>query len=104
MLFDLVRARLDLCRNQLVRLTDARGTRVDCVAGSVWITVDGELRDVVLSPGGSFVVDSRAPVLVHAVDDATTVALQAPRSARRARPASPGRGWRASPAPFAAAA
>ena len=108
MLLDTPSARLDLRHNQLSRLLDACGTRIDCIDGSAWVTVDGETRDIVLSRGDSFVVDSRAPVIVHAIQGAATVALRAqasgcPRPVSRARP----RDWRgllASLVPSAASA
>ena len=95
MLLDTSSARLDLQHNQLTRLTDACGTRIDCVDGTAWVTIDGETRDIVLSRGDSFVVESRAPVIVHAIQGAATLALRArasdcPRPASSARP----RSWR----------
>lgn len=87
-------AELSLQHNQLARVTDACGTRVDCVDGHAWITIDGDPRDIVLARGESFVVDSALPVIVHALQGPTAVALHA-RAARcpgraGARPA----GWR----------
>ena len=38
-------------------LRDANGRTVTCLSGSVWLTMEGDYRDVVLSPGASFVVD-----------------------------------------------
>lgn len=78
-------AELSLEHNQLARLTDACGTRVDCVDGHAWITIDGDPRDIVLARGESFVVDSGAPVIVHAIQGAAAVALHA-RAARCPRP------------------
>ena len=74
-------AELSLEHNQLARVTDACGTRVDCVDGHAWITIDGDPRDIVLARGESFVVDSTAPVIVHALQGPAAVALHA-RAAR----------------------
>ena len=83
--------RLDLQRDRIVRLTEGRGMRIETLAGYAWVTVDGEQRDVVLSPGRSFTVASRAPVTVHAIHGPATVVLraQAGPPVRAARP-----GWR----------
>ena len=92
--------RLDLQRDRIVRLTGVRGQRIESLDGFAWITVDGELRDVVLSPGRSFVVDSRSPLTVHAIHGPATIALRAQAQAPvRARPA----GWRGRVAAWAAA-
>ena len=34
--------RLDLAKNETARLADARNTRLDCVDGVAWITIDGD--------------------------------------------------------------
>jgi hypothetical protein len=47
-------------------LRDARGRSVQCVSGSVWLTMEGDHRDVVLSPGASFVVDRDGLTLLAA--------------------------------------
>jgi hypothetical protein len=87
-------AELSLEHNQLARMTDACGTRVDCVDGHAWITIDGDPRDIVLARGESFVVDSTAPVIVHALQGPAAVALHA-RAARCPRPTATGDdGWR----------
>jgi len=76
MLLDIPHARLTLRHNELARLAGARNTRVDCIEGTAWITIDGDRRDVVLSRGQSFVVDSSAPVLVHAIQGPAAVELR----------------------------
>jgi uncharacterized protein (AIM24 family) len=47
-------------------LRDARGRTVKCVSGSVWLTMEGDRRDVVLNPGASFVVDRDGLTLLAA--------------------------------------
>ena len=47
------------------------GCRIDCLNGSVWITRDGDPKDVVLSAGQSCVADRTGPVLFTALDPAT---------------------------------
>jgi hypothetical protein len=38
-------------------LRNAGGRTVTCVSGSVWLTMQGDIRDVVLASGDSFAVD-----------------------------------------------
>ena len=84
--------RLDLQRDRIVRLTGVRGLRIDALAGYAWVTVDGEQRDVVLSPGRNFAITSRAPITVHAIHGPATVAVR-PQAGTPVR--TPRRGWRA---------
>lgn len=59
--------RIELRHDGYTRLEDACGARIDCQAGTLWITVDGEFDDVVLSPGESYTVHSTAPVIAQAI-------------------------------------
>jgi hypothetical protein len=58
-----------------LRLQSARGTRVRSLAGTLWVTVDGDAIDHVLERGESWVVDSDAPVLVTPLLGTATVGL-----------------------------
>ncbi len=51
----------------LLRIAHPLGMRVDCLEGSLWITQDGDLRDVVLQAGQSFCPQSAQPVLISAL-------------------------------------
>lgn len=75
MLLDTANARLILQHNEMARLASACNTRVECVSGVAWITIDGDPRDVVLSRGESFIVESSAPVIVHAIQGSADVRL-----------------------------
>jgi hypothetical protein len=55
------------------RLGRLRGGRIECLAGIVWLTLDGDRRDIILQPGESFVVDVDALVLACALDGAPAV-------------------------------
>jgi hypothetical protein len=61
------RTELELAAEELLALHDARGTRLRLVEGSVWLTLDHDLRDVFLGPGKSFVVDRDGVTLLHAL-------------------------------------
>ena len=47
-------------------LRDARGCTVTCLSGGIWLTMEGDHRDVVLEPGASFVVDRDGLTLLAA--------------------------------------
>jgi hypothetical protein len=85
------RIELELAARELLPLADICGRRVRCLEGRVWITLDGDPRDVFLGPGESFVVDRGGVTLVHAMEPAR-LRLDAGGDARQF--ASPG-WWRA---------
>jgi hypothetical protein len=64
-----------LQRNQILRFDDALDARIECSSGFVWVTIDGDIRDIVLSGGDSFVVDSDAPVIVQAIKGVASLRL-----------------------------
>ena len=75
-------------------IRDGKGLAVRCLAGSLWITQDGDTDDVVLKAGECFVLDRRGLALVSApVTPATLVVERATRGAPCAaqRYAAPGR-------------
>lgn len=74
--------RLQLEESQLVRLTDACGTQIACRAGTLWITVDGELDDVVIERGQTHVLRTRQPVIVQALSGPARAALHLQAGAR----------------------
>jgi hypothetical protein len=79
MLMNAEHARLSLAHNQLARLTEAQDTRLDCVCGVAWITLDSDPRDIVLERGQSFTIDRATPVLVHAIQGPAAIEVRAAR-------------------------
>ena len=71
------RAGLVLEPQQIVGLSDAIGARVQVRRGSVWITQDGDGRDVMIGQGDGFTLDRPGLAIVHALEPAE-VALAAP--------------------------
>jgi Protein of unknown function (DUF2917) len=53
------------------------GGTVECVGGFVWLTFDGDCRDIVLKAGESHVADRQARLTVFALE-ASMVRLHAP--------------------------
>jgi hypothetical protein len=79
---------------EVLDIRNGQGFAVRCLAGSLWITQDGDTDDVVLKAGECFVLDRRGLALVSApVDSATLVVEKASRAAPCAaqRFAAPGR-------------
>jgi hypothetical protein len=67
MKLDTERATMDLERLQIVRLRGARGVRLSCGKGSLWITQEGVARDDFLVPGVSQVVETDGMVVIEAM-------------------------------------
>jgi hypothetical protein len=81
MQFDATQALLPLAPDRPLRLNHARGTRLRSVAGTLWVTIDDDCRDLVLERGQSLVIDSARPVLVTALGAAATAGVCAPAQA-----------------------
>ena len=64
---DLDKSELCLTDNAPIRLLSARGVRITCTAGLVWLTVEGEAGDVFLTPGRSHLVRGRGLGLLEAI-------------------------------------
>jgi hypothetical protein len=60
---------LCLTNNQPLRLEEARGLRVVCTAGVIWITVDGEAGDTFLHPGQSHIISCDGLALIESIGD-----------------------------------
>jgi len=58
---------IGLERDQLIALRDAKGVRVSCLGGALWITQETMVADVVLEAGHSLVIDTRGLTLVMAL-------------------------------------
>ena len=62
-----------LQRRQVFSLNTRKGQRIECRTGQLWITQDGDLRDVVIGPNQSFTLDLSGHTLVSALEDASFV-------------------------------
>lgn len=72
-----------LAKGQFLNLSEAAGGRIVNEGGIVWITQDGDPRDIVLSKGESFVFDRGSPTIVQAFEPAlVTIADPAARPRR----------------------
>ncbi|MEN9480856.1 MAG: hypothetical protein RLZZ298_2251 [Pseudomonadota bacterium] len=67
MKIDLRSGEVCLQDSQPVRLNGARGLRVTCTAGTVWITQTGVTEDIFLQPGQSCRVCNDALALIESI-------------------------------------
>ena len=72
-------ARLE--RYGAVALRDARGSTVTSISGTLWLTMEGDSRDIVLDPGASFVVE-RDGLTIVAAHQASVVDVAGPQQTR----------------------
>lgn len=61
---------IGLPKRRLLSIAGRRGTRIESRQGSLWITQDGDRRDVVLGAGEVHVVERDAPVIIQALSSA----------------------------------
>lgn len=60
---------LYLREGQPLRLNDAGGVVIRCIAGTIWITMPGEISDIFLGPGARQMIRGRGPVLIESIGD-----------------------------------
>jgi hypothetical protein len=59
---------LPVCRPLAIR--NRGGLIVTCRAGRIWITLEGELRDLFLRPGETLLIEERGFVILEALEPA----------------------------------
>jgi hypothetical protein len=58
---------VELEQGDLLPLDSAKGVRISCVEGSLWLTEERGAADVVLQPGQSYEVEATGRTLVQAM-------------------------------------
>lgn len=84
--------RLRLDPRRTLRLTGAQGARLRSLSGTIWLTVDNDVRDFVLERDEEFVVESTEPVVLLSLGGPACVALRGAAAAPQPVPAASG--WR----------
>jgi hypothetical protein len=77
---------ISLRRHQHMNVAGAAGWTITALSGSAWITQDGDIRDVVLEAGQSFVLDRDGPVIISPFGD-TCLRICGSGAAKARRPA-----------------
>lgn len=67
----------DLPRGETLRVADGKCHVIAVFEGQVWLTQDGDLRDVILEAGDSFTFGRPGVTLVHAFRDARLMMMDA---------------------------
>ncbi len=62
-----------LARHGLQRVVDGKGTLVQCLGGTLWLTQEGDPRDIVLEAGQEALIDRDGVSLLFAMSDARFV-------------------------------
>jgi len=75
MRIEMQRGEVRLQRGQILRVVDAAGASIEARAGTVWITEDGQRRDIILEPGGSYRLRRPGVAIVNAVGGEAEVTL-----------------------------
>ena len=70
---------------QLFEIADAAGVRVLCTAGSLWLTLDHDPRDIILQPGDSFEAEAPRRLLLYAFEASTFALAGTPQRKVRRR-------------------
>jgi hypothetical protein len=65
----------ELTPNEIVRLDGARGTTLRVTSGGLWVTLENDKRDIVLTAGDSYTIDRGGLTLVEAQGKSTVCVL-----------------------------
>jgi hypothetical protein len=74
---DLINGARSLAKGRIRHVHVDTGRRVECLSGSLWITQDGDRRDIVLAAGEGFDFDRRGDALLSAFADSSYLVLDA---------------------------
>lgn len=72
---DLVVGAKRMDKGSIRRVRAARGRRVECLGGVLWVTQDGDHRDIVLETGEAFAFDRAGDALISALADSRYLLL-----------------------------
>lgn len=69
---------LSLAHQAMFEVTDAAGVQISCRQGSLWLTLDGDTRDIVIDAGESFVATEHRRALIYALAPSDLSVAMAP--------------------------
>ena len=76
---------ISLPPRQLFQIADASSVRILCTAGCLWLTLDGDARDVVLEPGDGFETPDARRALIYAMEASAFLLSAEPQRTMRRR-------------------
>lgn len=65
-----------ISKGRVRRVGEPLGRRVECLSGVIWVTQDGDPRDIILEPGDGFDFDHSEGVLISALADSRYLLLE----------------------------
>ena len=74
----LTQKNIALERNHALSITDAAGAEVEVRNGQVWLTMDGDTRDIFLAPGYTHAIERDGLTLISAIQP-SVVRVEPPR-------------------------
>jgi len=63
-------------KGRVRRVAAPVGRRVECLSGVLWVTQDGDRRDIILEAGDAFDFDRAKGVLISALQDSSYLLLE----------------------------
>jgi hypothetical protein len=72
---------LDLPYGAMLPIANAKGVRIACLGGALWVTQDDDRSDAIVEPGSSFQVSRAGKTIIVALRD-SRVALHSPTPAQ----------------------
>jgi hypothetical protein len=69
---------------QVLTIRGGLGHTVVCHSGTVWVTQDGDVRDIILRAGESFTLERKGPALLQAIEQGA-ISITRPAGQGRAR-------------------
>ncbi len=73
---DLTLPSVALLKNELHLIRDGQGRQVQCLTGRLWITQEGDPRDIVLDAGEGYTIEQSGLTVVCALREATLLVLE----------------------------
>lgn len=76
----------ELAHRELLAVSEAAGDVIACASGELWLTQDGDRRDVVLPAGGQWRIEGAGEVVISALQPATFSITRQSAAVSRDRP------------------
>ena len=78
---ELTQANFALDAHRMMALTNAEGAEVKVLTGQLWLTMDGDQRDIFLAPGDVHSIERGGLTLINAIEP-SVLHVQAPQPER----------------------